>query len=167
MGVWNKVSESFELDEENWMRHANSLSVYTRIPGLTLFVIAFYSRLWIGWYCLIPVILLGIWTKINPKFFPKPKHTNTWASKGVFGERVWLNDKKIKIPKHHKLAAKILTFSMIVSSIILVYAIYSFNLMLTIGFTIISNLLKLWFVDRMVWLYEDMKHEPRYKKWLY
>ena len=27
---------------------------------------------------------------------------------------------------------------------------------------------KLWFCDRMVWLYEDMKEtDPRYRSWLY
>ncbi len=27
---------------------------------------------------------------------------------------------------------------------------------------------KLWFIDRMVWLYEDMKNvEPEYRSWLY
>ena len=27
---------------------------------------------------------------------------------------------------------------------------------------------KLWFLDRMVWLYEEMKDkEPEYKRWLY
>jgi hypothetical protein len=26
---------------------------------------------------------------------------------------------------------------------------------------------KSWYLDRMVWLYEDMKDLPEYKKWLY
>lgn len=26
---------------------------------------------------------------------------------------------------------------------------------------------KSWYLDRMVWIYEDMKHLREYKKWLY
>jgi len=28
-------------------------------------------------------------------------------------------------------------------------------------------LCKLWFVDRMVWLFDDMKSHPQYRQWLY
>jgi hypothetical protein len=39
-------------------------------------------------------------------------------------------------------------------------------LIVLFGFSL--NLLgKLWFVDRMVWLYEDMKHLPEYGKFEY
>lgn len=30
-----------------------------------------------------------------------------------------------------------------------------------------ANLGKSWYLDRMVWLYEDMKDLPEYKKWLF
>jgi hypothetical protein len=36
-----------------------------------------------------------------------------------------------------------------------------------LGATVVY-LSKLWFIDRMVWLYEDMKNvEPEYRSWLY
>jgi len=32
---------------------------------------------------------------------------------------------------------------------------------------VLAYLGKSWYLDRMVWLYEDMKHLPEYSKWLY
>ncbi len=167
MAFWSKISKSFGLDDEGWMRHANPWSGYTRYTALPLLIISFWSRAWIGWYSLIPITLSIIWAKINPIIFPKPKSTNNWASKCVLGERVWLNDKKIKIPAHHKRAARILTTLSLISSVILIIGVYLLDYWLTIlGFSL-TFIFKIWFTDRMVWLYEDMKHLKEYKKWLY
>jgi len=57
----------------------------------------------------------------------------------VLGERVWINRKQIPVPEHHRLVPNLLSG---ISGFGLLFLIYT-------G--------KVWFLDRMVWLYEDMK----------
>lgn len=54
MTLERKIANVFNLTSENWMKHSNPWSVWTRYSVLPIIVIAFWSRLWIGWWCLIP-----------------------------------------------------------------------------------------------------------------
>ena len=46
----NKVAKLFGLTGENWMRHANPWSVWTRFAVPPLLAISIWSRDWIGWW---------------------------------------------------------------------------------------------------------------------
>jgi len=96
MTLERKIANAFNLTDENWMKHANPVSVWTRYSVLPIIVIAFWSRIWIGWWCLIPGVLALLWMFFNPVVFKKPKSTKNWASKAVLGERVYLNRDKVK-----------------------------------------------------------------------
>jgi hypothetical protein len=51
---------------------------------------------------------------------------------------------------------------------LLIWGLYALEIWPTLLGLAIIVLFKLWFVDRMVWLYEDMKDQvPEYKSWLY
>jgi hypothetical protein len=50
----------------------------------------------------------------EPRLFPKPKSTDNWASKGVLGERVWMNQAQVPIPPHHK---RVINFTNVVNAI--------------------------------------------------
>lgn len=76
-----------------------SLSVWTRFSGLSLLALAIWSRAWIGLLCLIPLALAIVWMFVNPRVFKKPKSTRNWASKGVFGERIWAERNSVTIPE--------------------------------------------------------------------
>jgi hypothetical protein len=124
--------------------------------------------MWLGWYALIPTGLIVFWLIINPKAFPKPKSTKNWASKAVLGERVWLNKKNIPIPKHHSRMAVLLNTINGLGLPFLSYGLYYFHCWATCFGIIIIYAGKLWFLDRMVWLYEDMKSQSeRYQSWEY
>jgi len=167
MTVERKISSIFKLDEENWMKHANPWSVWTRNTALPALVIAFWSRIWLDWWALIPIILAVLWTYLNPRIFEKPESTNNWASKSVLGERVWSNRDKIKIPDHHRRAPNILNLVAGIGALFVIWSVYSLEIWpLLVGFALVYCG-KLWFLDRMVWLYEDMKNVPEYGKWLY
>ena len=155
------------MDEASWSRHANPWSVYTRVPLLMLFALAIWSRVWIGWWALAPVAALMVWTWVNPRIFPAPKSTNNWASKGTFGERVWLNAKAVPIPAHHAWWARALSIASGLAVLPMAYGLYVLDPFAAFLGALLASLLKLWFVDRMVWLYEDMKdaHAP-YAAWL-
>lgn len=98
MTVERKISRLFNLTDDNWMKHANPWSVWTRYSVLPIIVLAFWSRIWLGWWHLIPAIISLAWIFFNPVFFKKPKSTMNWASKSVLGEHVYLNRDKINIP---------------------------------------------------------------------
>lgn len=166
--MYKLAEKGMTMNDETWKKHANPLSVWTRVATLPFYVLAIWSRVWIGWYALIPLILLAIWTWYNPRAFPKPKTTKYWGSKGTFGERVFLNRKTIAIPAHHERAANILTAIAMIGAVILGYGLYVLDLWMTITGASLVYLGKMWFLDRMVWLYEDMKqNNPEYQGWEY
>lgn len=65
------------------------------LPRLALSI---WSRDWIGWWCLVPLGLSIVWLFMNPLFFAPPASTKNWASKGVFGERVWTERDRASLP---------------------------------------------------------------------
>jgi len=169
MTLERRIANAFNLTNENWMKHANPVSVWTRYSVLPIIVIAFWSRIWIGWWCIIPGLLSFLWMFFNPVVFKKPKSTRNWASKAVLGERVYLNRDKIKIPQHHDVPLyTILNGISSVGLIISIWAtVYFSELGAILGVTM-AYLGKSWFLDRIVWLYEDMKTEnEKYKGWEY
>lgn len=167
MTLERKISKSFKMDEETWLRHANPWSGWTRFSGLPLLALSFWSRIWFGWACVIPILISLIWIYINPRVFPKPKSTKNWMSRVVFGERIWLNRDKIPVPEHHKSAPNILSAIEALGLPLVAWGIFRFEIWpLLMGISLVY-LGKLWFMDRMVWLYEEMKHFPEYGRYEY
>ncbi len=168
MTIEQKIANLFKMDDKTWRRHANPWSVFTRTSALPLIVLAVWSRVWLGWWS-IPFIALSIlWTWLNPRIFRQPKTTNHWASKGVFGERVWLNRKYVPVPAHLRNFPNILSGVSAVVTLFVVWGVILIDLWPTIFGIVVAILSKYWFLDRMVWLYEDMKDaDPEYQSWLY
>ncbi len=161
----SKIAKKFKLDDKTWMKHANPWSVYTRTSALPLLVIAIWSRIWFGWWSVILVALALFWIWINPRIFPEAKTTNNWASRGVFGERVWMNRNNIPIPEHHRIMPTILNGVQGFGLFFLIYGLWYFHFWSTLVGLILTIESKLWYVDRMVCIYEDMKDYPEYGKW--
>ena len=158
----------FTITNETWEKHANPWSVWSRMITLPILVLAIWSRIWIGWYGWVIVGILVIWLILNPKAFKKPNSTKNWASKAVLGERIWLNRKIISIPKGHSFMAILLNTINGSGLPFLIYGLYHFNFWITILGTIIIYAGKMWFLDRMVWLFEDMKNKhEEYNNWEY
>ena len=154
------------MDDATWARHANPLSVYSRMSILPLMSLAVISRIWLGWYALVPVALVILWTWWNPRAFGPPKTTDSWSAHGTFGERVFLNRKNIPIPAHQSRWAIALGGVSGVGAIPWIYGLWSLDYgMVLFGLALMIGG-KLWFVDRMVWLYQDMKQaDPSYTSW--
>ena len=155
MDIFKASERLMSMDDDVWARHANPWSVWTRFTCLPLLTLAIWSRAWIGWWSLVPIALAALWTWYNPRAFSPPASTDSWASKGTFGERIYLNRKTVPIPEHHDRAAKILTAFSAVGMILLIYGLVVLGPAATIlGLTVTIGG-KVWFVDRMVWLYEE------------
>ena len=162
------IAKVFSMSDKVWERHANPLSVWTRYSVLPILVFAFWSRVWLGWWSIICVAVALFWVWLNPRLFQKPKSTNNWASKAVMGERVWLNRKEVAVPERHKIFPNILSIVAAVGMAFCIYGVVKLHVWPTIFGVALAYLGKSWFLDRMVWLYEDMKEiHPEYRKWLY
>lgn len=155
-GVLAKI---FRLNDKNWLKHANPWSVYTRYTVLPIIILAGWSRVWINQWWPLALGIAIIWAFVNPIIFPKPKSFNSWASKAVFGERFYLQRKTMELPDIHKTRLYgLLKFISFIGFLISVYATVNLLWIEAIFGVFITYLSKSWFLDRMVWLYEDMKN---------
>ena len=103
----------------------------------------------------------------NPILFKKARATRNWASKSVLGERVWSNRDKVDIPDYHKTIPYILNSISFLGMVLSIWAIVTLSIWPAILGIALAYLGKSWYLDRMVWIYEDMKHIPEYGKWEY
>ncbi len=167
MRIGELTARLFAMDEDVWARHASPYSVWTRNTTLPLLILALWSRRWIGWWSVVPVIIALLWIWLNPRVFPRPKATDNWASKATFGERVWLDRDRIPIPEHHRIAAAVLSSVSAAGVVFVIWGVAVFAVWpVLFGLALVIQG-KLWFCDRMVWLYEDMKDaDPVYRGWL-
>lgn len=156
------------LSDETWKRHANPWSVWTRYAAFPGLILAIWSRVWLGWWALVPVVLVVAWLIWNPRAFPPPSSTNNWASKAVLGERIWVALRKDEVPPHHRVVPRVaVTFSGI-GTMALFWGLIGLDVAVTLLAMLLVIVAKTWFIDRMVWLFDDMKDtKPEYRSWLY
>jgi hypothetical protein len=168
MGLEHLLADAFRMSDEVWERHANPWSVWTRYAVLPILAASVWSRVWFGWWFLIPVGVCTLWTWLNPRVFARPASTDNWASKAVLGERVWLNRIEVPIPRHHEDAVQVLNVITGVGGLAAVYGLSVLDGQVTVLGIVAVVLGKSWFLDRMVWLFGDMlKEHPPYREWLY
>jgi hypothetical protein len=170
LDIFELATKLMVMDEETWMRHANPISGWTRILSFPFFILSFWSRKWIGWWCLIPIGIMSLWAFLNPRLFPKPVTTRRWVSRGVLGERAFTQERKKPgniLPHHHVKVANITTLIAGFGSIILIYGLITIQILPTLLGASIAFLGKMWYVDRMVWLFEDIKNMEPFNSWLY
>ncbi len=156
MTIEEKIAKIFHLTGDNWLKHANPWSVWTRFATLPFLILAIWSRVWIGWYSLIPIGILIVWLTFNPILFKKPKNFESWASKSVLGEKYWSERKKKAVPKHHYIIISTLTFLQSLGGIILIIGLWKLDIYLTFLGMVVIYLSKMWFLDRMVWIYKEL-----------
>ncbi|OPY32842.1 MAG: hypothetical protein A4E34_02219 [Methanoregula sp. PtaU1.Bin006] len=162
MTLERTIANAFALDDETWRRHANPWSVALRNTALPLLVLALWSRLWLGWYALVLLAVAFLWIWYNPRIFPEPATFDRWASKAVFGERIWLNRDRISVPAHHQRVPNILSAISGIGMLFVFWGVLVFDAWPTLFGMALVYAGKLWFLDRMAWLWEDMKDNPAY-----
>lgn len=157
MTLEKMIGRAFGMDEASWARHANPLSVWTRNTALPLLILAFWSRAWIGRWSLLAILAAILWTWLNARIFPPPHSTENWASKAVLGERIWMERRKTPVPLRHRVLPSVLSIVSAVGVIPVVWGVYSLSVWPVFLGAAMIYLSKLWFLDRMVWLYEDVR----------
>jgi hypothetical protein len=163
------VNKLFGLEGDKWMRHANPVSVWTRFAVLPLMALAVWSREWIGWWSLAAFALVLVFMMVNPLLFPPPGSTRNWASKGVFGERIWTERGSVELPPQFRSKVLSVTYAIQVAGLaVLAWGLYRLQLLEVVSGLVILQTAKAWFIDRMVLLFEHMKAtNPTYAAWEY
>ena len=95
-----------------------------------------------------------VWILINPTLFSKPKDFNSWAARAVLGERMFMKRKENPISAEHSKVIVILNVLQSCGALVLIYGLWALDLGLTIHGMVYVYMAKMWFLDRMVWLYE-------------
>ncbi len=160
------LARLFTPTETVWERHANPWSVWTRVALLPALMLAIWSRAWIGWWAALPIAALILWAWLNPRAFPPPRHTRSWAARAVLGERVLLNHRAVPVPRHHLRATRVLALTSVAGLPLLAWGLAAFRIWPALLGAVLILGGKLWFCDRMVWLFEDMAlRHARYAAW--
>jgi hypothetical protein len=157
MALDGRLAKVFGLDgEQAWLRHANPWSVYTRIPIPLLLVAAIWSRSWIGWWCLLPIGIVVVWTVVNPRVFPPPRSLDHWTSRAVLGETAWGRRSTVPVPERHRVAPVVLSVISAAGVPFLVWGLIVLDPWITAFGLVVQMAGKMWFLDRMALLYDDV-----------
>ena len=160
------IAQLFRMDDTTWLRHANPWSGILRNTALPALIVAFWSRLWLGWWAVIPVAFALLWTWYNPRIFPAPQSLDHWMSKAVLGERVWLNRDVVPVPAYHRTVPNVLSAVAAIGLLFILWGVLMFDPWPALFGTMMAYLGKLWFADRMGWLWQDMwDATPEYRSW--
>lgn len=76
-------------------------------------------------------------------------------TRGVLGERIWLARRERPISPHHAKAAKCLAILSGLGLPPLAWGLWAYDIWAVISGIAIISMGKLWFLDRMVWLFQD------------
>ncbi|WP_428516901.1 DUF6653 family protein [Roseovarius sp.] len=153
-GLYRAAERLMGMDADSWARHASPWSVYSRFTILPLLALAVWSRVWIGGWAWLAVALVLAWTWANPRVFAPPRDLDAWASRGVLGERVLIG-RRDEVPAHHRRWAALLSVLSLPGTVAMAWGLWALDAAWVVFGTALTMIPKIWFADRMVWLYSD------------
>ncbi|MEP5732495.1 MAG: DUF6653 family protein [Sulfitobacter sp.] len=154
MDLFRAAERMMAMDDGVWLRHANPWSGWSRMVILPMFCLAVWSRVWIGWGALVPIALVLVWIWWNPRAFAPPHRFDAWMTKGVFGERIFIEHRD-RIAPHHLRAAKVLSLMSVPGGLIMLWGLWMLWWEGAVFGMLLCVLPKIWFVDRMAWIFDD------------
>jgi hypothetical protein len=163
-----RVAGLFGLKGDNWLRHANPLSVWTRFAVVPLLALAIWSRVWIGWWSLAVAAAVLAFMMVNPLLFGEPRSTRSWVSRSVLGERIWSDRDEVGLPAQFRVSEvpNVTTACQVAGLAVMAYGLVRLDLLAVVAGVVLAQTAKAWFLDRMVLLFEDMKaRDPSYAAW--
>ena len=152
--VYQGAARLMGMDDAVWRRHANPWAGLSRFTALPLLVLAIWSRVWIGSFAWLAVGAALVWIWWNPRAFAPPSTLNHWVSRADLGEQVFLH-RRDELPRHHLAWADGLSLAALPGVCLLAWGLWRLDPTATLSGMALTVLPKLWFCDRMVWLYAD------------
>ena len=156
MGVISRVAGTFRMTDDVWRRHANPWSVWTRFAAIPLVILAIWSRVWLGWWCLVPIAVVMVWPWANPRVFAPVETPKSWTSKGIYGEKLWLKERD-RVPPDHLRVLRLLVPVGTAGLVLLIYGLVRLQLWPTAFGASLIVLAQLWRIDRLVVFYEGTR----------
>ena len=152
------LERSMAMDDATWRRHASPWSVWTRFAILPLLALTVWSRIWLGWWALLPVAAVALFTYLNPRLFPPPATLDGWPQRAVMGERVYLAG---HVAARERRVCQAINALAALLALAMVWGLWQLNLTATVIGTAGTFLFKLWFVARMARLYDRTPNHLR------
>lgn len=157
MTVEKHIASAFRLTDAGWARHANPWSAWSRaLTALPALIAAIWSRTWLGYWSVIPIVVALWWIWVNPRAFGPARNDHAWMTKGVLGERLWANRTDVPVPERHRTIPTVLNIASLAGVPFLIWGLARLQLWPTLLGTVMSAGAKLWYIDRMAVLYGDM-----------
>jgi hypothetical protein len=154
----SRVAEAFRMTDETWRRHANPWSVWTRFAAIPLMIGSIWSRTWLGWWCLVPIVVVIIWLWLNPRAFHAVDTPTAWSSRGIYGERLWLT-RGADVPASYGTVLRLLIVVGGVGFGLLSFGLVRLEIWPTLYGASLIVVAQLWRIDRMGLLYGELGGE--------
>lgn len=153
MTALDGIARLFRMTDEAWRRHANPWSVWTRFAAIPAMILAIWSRVWIGWWALVPVALVILWLFLNPHVFAPATEPSSWTAKGIFGEKLWLQD-RTRLPGHDRVLLRWLVIPVLCGAVLLLIGLVQLRIWPTLSGAALIVIAQLWRIDRLGRFYE-------------
>ncbi len=160
MAGFDGIARFFGMSDEAWRRHANPWSVYTRFAAIPAMILAIWSRVWFGWWALVPVAIVIIWLMVNPHIFAPVSASHGWAARGIYGERYWLENRR-DLSRSQLLAFRRLAIPGFVGLGLLAWGLVALSIWPTLMGAFLVTATQLWRIDRLGRLYDDRPHSSK------
>lgn len=158
MSLLDRYVQLAGMSETAWKRHANPWSVWTRFAAVPFLIVAIWSRVWIGWWALAPLAVVIVWLWWNPRAFKPIEEPVAWSSRGIYGERLWVQDRS-RVPAGFKVPQRLWTASGLAGFVLLIWGLLALQAWPTVVGAAFVVYGQLWRIDRLGLLYQHITAE--------
>lgn len=155
MGLLERYAQRAGMTDEAWRRHANPWSVWTRFAAIPLMLAAIWSRVWIGWWAVVPVVVVIAWLAWNPHAFRPIDEPVAWSSRGIYGERLWLQDRS-QMPAGFAVVQRIWVVGAGCGAVLVAWGLSALALWPTVFGAVLLSYGQLWRIDRLGIFYDEV-----------
>ena len=156
MGAVSRIAGVLVMTDDAWKRHANPWSVWTRFAAIPTIILAIWSRVWLGWWCLAPIAVVLVWLWLNVRVFAAVETPTSWAAKGIYGEKLWLTQRE-RIPAGYRGVLRLLIGVAALSFAVLTYGLIALEVWPTVFGATMIVLGQLWRIDRFGLLFDELR----------
>ncbi|CAD7047688.1 hypothetical protein RHAB21_03814 [Pseudorhizobium halotolerans] len=151
------INRAMGMDSDEWQRHANPWSVWTRLATIPAFALAVYARMWLGWWSLLPVIVIIVFLWLNTRIFAPAQTDERWETRAILGERIWLDRDVTAIRDDHLRAVRWIATGSSLCSVPLIIGLVWLDPWATAFGAAGMFFGQAWLLDRFAWLYETKR----------